>query len=465
MRKWTALLLAVLLAVTPVCAPAEGYRIETLFDVDGKALAPALTELLSIASEAAGQDLLAATDGMNVQDVAEMVELLMDAAAFTLQMQEDGLRVECLMQGKSLLTAQARWTAEEIRLCTSLLPDVELLLPLAAFTEGAEALDAVDWTALLSDLTARTFRWASALPVTEKRGSFGGDAYQGGERRVSYTVTDANFAALADSLLLSVEGNEPLVELLQTLFGEKELAAAFRSFREYSVDVALTSAYHYEFSRVFDENDVNIGLSLNVMEADELVATVSLGTDAAGEKVTLVAGIPLGGGVVYVDAHGAFGSETSFSFGVYQCPTLMSYQQAAQDAGVLVQRQTVTVKEQQADNGYIREINSVYTGDLDQRTQTLQIVVNEPYSLTQTATTWLADGASPVSVVTTTVGEAAEALAFPEGAAVIDVTRAMEDPALMEAMDASIEKGVQNLTILLLQTLPPSLLTMLVQMQ
>ena len=461
MRKWTALLLALLLAVMPVATLAENYEIKIKYDVDGEALTPVLTQVMEMMAQQIGTDMVASVDAA---EVARITELLLDATSFTIHYQPDGVRITCNMQDQYLCSVFVSWNETEIALCTNFLPNLKLTLPLNTVQDALADLATVDWAQVGEDAASRAVRWFAALQASESHGSFGGDAYTGGAKRVMYHITDADIADLMDSLLLGVEGNDALMALLRGVFGEKELTAALRDFREFNVQVRQESQYRYDFSRVYTEKDVLIGLSLNVLEGDELIATASLGADEAGERGALVVSIPLGSGIVYVDAQLILGEKLYGSFAVYQSGKMVSYQHAQTDASLLVQRQTVEIAYTPGENGYVMEINTNYTGAMNQRGQVLQLVVDEPYSMVQTATNWYGDSTKPVTVSNIMVKTYSNTVSFQEGLQPIDLTRLGEDAVQLDALEKSWAKGLQQVTVTLFKVLPAELLTTFMMM-
>jgi len=464
MRKWTALLLALLLAITPWIALAESYEIKVSYDLDGEALAPALTEVAQLMAQTLGEDV--AVDmlaGMDAEAMAKAVELLMDATSFTIQYQPEGVRVVCSMRDQYLCSVFVTWNETEIALSTNLLPDVKLTLPLAEATDMLVQFAEVDWAALGQELAVRTAHWAASQPAVEDVGSFGGNAYAGGTRRLYYAITDADIADLLDSLLLGMESNDSLMGLLKTLFGEAQTAAAIRDFREYNVYVRQESRYHYDFSLVYNKNNVLLGLSLNVLEAEELIASASLGATEAGDEGTLVLSIPLGSGVVYLDAHLTMAETLRCVCSVYQAEQLISYQQAKADAATLMQRQTVEVAYTPNANGHLTEISTEFTGKLNERTQTIQIVMDEPYSMVQTSTLWMGEASEPVAVTTMTVKESSKTTSFQEGLTEINLSLLGQDDAATQAFENAWSKGLQEITVNLFKALPPELMTMFLQ--
>ena len=470
MRKLLALLLAVMLAVMPAASLAEKYKINTKFAFDSEALAPALEQMISMIAEMSGEDPDELLEGMDANQLAEAVALLMNATSFELNWQPDGVRVVCNMQDKYVCSVFIMWTEDEIAMSSNLLPDLKLTLPLAEVKEAMAELLSVDWAAVVDDAVSRVVRWATAQRADVLQGSFAGDAYEGGTKSVQYAITDADIADLMESIVLGVESNDALMELLGSMFGESDVNKALRDFREYNLNVELESEYHYTLNMVYNANDMLIGLSLNVLEGEELITTVSLGANEAGDTCKLVVGVPLGSGVVYVDADLALlaedGTETmKFAFGVYQSDKLISYQQAAQDAFVLVQRQTITAAVQPVNGGQVNTIVSEYTGWIAQRVEIVQTIADEPFSFEEIRKVWLGDGTAPLAVMTTTAEPSAAHNSFQDGLTEIDLTRLSADSDLEEKLQAALDEGVKTVAISLFQALPPQLMTLFIQMQ
>lgn len=466
MRQWTALLMALLLAMMPLTTLAEGYEIKVYYDLDGEAFTPVLEEAMQAVAQLMGEDVMEdMLAGMDAATLSRAAELLLDATSFTVQTQPDGLHIVCNMRDQYLCSVFVMWNEQEIALSTNLLPNVKLTLPLTDVYALADKLAAVDWSAAVQDIYTRTVQWAASLRAMESVGSFGGDAYAGGVRRVSYDVTDADIADLVDSILLGLESNASLMTLLNDFLGENQVREGFRGMREYNMQVRQESKYHYDFSRVYAKEDVLIGFSLNVLEAEELIASASLGANEAGEQGQLVISIPLGSGVVYMDARATVGEKLSGSFAVYQSASLQSYQQVREDAAALIQRQTFEIAYTPQENGHLTEINTQYTGKMNERTQTIQIVMNEPYSMVQTSTLWMGETSEPVAVTTMTVKESSKTTSFQEGLTEINMSILGQDDAATQAFEKAWSKGVQEITVNLFKALPPELLTMFMMPQ
>ena len=461
MRQWTALLMALLLAMMPLTTLAEGYEIKVSYDLDGEAFTPVLEEAMQAVAQIMGEDVMEdMMAGMDAATLSRAAELLLDATSFTVQTQPDGFHIVCNMRDQYLCSVFVMWNEQEIALSTNLLPNVKLTLPLTDVYALADKLAAVDWSAAAQDISTRTMQWAASLWATESVGSFGGDAYAGGVRRVSYDVTDADIADLVDSILLGLESNASLMTLLNDFLGEDQVREGFRGMREFNMQVRQESKYHYDFSRVYAKEDVLIGFSLNVLEAEELIASASLGANEAGDQGQLVVSIPLGSGVVYMDARATVGEKLSGSFAVYQSASLQSYQQVREDAAALIQRQTFEIAYTPQENGHLTEINTQYTGKMNERTQTIQIVVDEPYSMVQTNTVWLGDSTVPVAVTTLHAKGSSRITSFQEGLMAIDLTRMGTDPSMSEALEKAWAKGLQSVSVQLFKALPPELMTL-----
>ena len=469
MKKLLSLVLAMMLALAPACSLAgNAVQINFSYDYDAEALAPALQDVLDAAALVIGSDAYDLLEVMTIQQMAEAVALLMDSTAFTAYVQPDCIRIECSMQGKFVFNVFTAWDEDEIALTSNLIPDVKLVIPLDAAKEAVSQLLQVNWAALVSDASTRIFRWATSMRGHASLGSFAGDAYTNGVKRVEYRLTDMDFADLFESLLLGMESNESLMALLNDMFGADDVDEEIRGFREYSIDVVRSSEYNYTLGLVYDQNDALIGLSMNVLEDDELITTVSLGTDAEGTQIALVVGIPLGSGVVYLDGKatldGMDGAEAlSAVFSVYQSERLISYQQASADASVLVQRHTWDLSVAQDGDKQINTIVSTVSGMMTQRTETVQTIVQSPaFSFEQVSKTWLG-GDKPVAVVTTEAKPSDAAFSLPEGLTAVDLTRMNGSDSA--ALDAALEKGVKDVSVKLLQALPPQLMTLVLKLQ
>ncbi|MBR4081108.1 MAG: hypothetical protein IKK21_04930, partial [Clostridia bacterium] len=258
MRKCISLLLAVMMALLPACSLAEGQQFELSFSYDAETFARVLDEVLALTAQMNGEDALEIIPGMEVREMAEMMTKIINCSSFTAYTQENGVKLVFSMQDKEVISAFVTWDEQEIAATTSILPGVKLSVPLGevdVVQDTMDALAAVDWAALANGMANRVFRWASSLRGNGTLGTFSGDAYDGGVKRVEYALTDADVAALLESLLLGLEGDAAAMTLLGTLFGEELVTQRIRSFREYSNQVVLNSRYHYTVSMVYDEND------------------------------------------------------------------------------------------------------------------------------------------------------------------------------------------------------------------
>ena len=281
MKKLLALLLALLL---PAAALAETYELTLMLDVDEMVMKPLMTAVL--------EGVTISEDVSNETIVDVMLQLLNNTGV-KLKTQEDASAIELIVSGVSLLDLVIHAQDDHLVTTSSLLPKYAIVADDAgndASLAAAAELNSADWPGLAAALCETFQTWFDALEPSVERGSFLGDAYEGGTVCTTYILTDSDLAGLV-RLLLTYDVRSVAAAFL-TAYG-LDGASLLTSFDALNDRVADEDRYAYVLRLVEDDAGAFVGLSLTVFDETAQVSTLSLGKTAKAWK--LVWGMSMSG--------------------------------------------------------------------------------------------------------------------------------------------------------------------------
>ncbi len=312
MKKLLCLICALLVLSVPLLAAAQGeaQRTRLTFSADWEQLAEYL-RLLDRFSEkeqrSFGKGLAELLNGLEITSDADGAA---SATGITLKGEElFGIRYVQTDPGVVLM---------QMSLLPSYTLRAEVGLDAAQpLADALEVLQNFDWESVSQDMEHTRQRWLAGTPCTEEYGSFVGDAYTGGTRRVTYEMDWRDVSLLLECLLDDCAGLFTALEE-SGVTAPEEASSAGRLLR----DAALANPSSYTASVVYNDQDSPVGISLlvysnGVNAADIIydeestpraagstgrrqVASLSVGlNDPESPRVVLGLGLP--DGTLYLD--------------------------------------------------------------------------------------------------------------------------------------------------------------------
>lgn len=311
MRKLLCMLLCMLLLCTT--AQAEAYQGHIRWEADAQG----------------ALDYLAATSEDDPKKLKQLADAMAELAAgldITFGWQDDGIYAALSLKDTLLLDMSVWAKDEQGVIMSNLLPGH--YMSVSASQEETEAsqvayeqLESMDWAAMLADVRNCLNEWLAGLAVTEERGSFMGDAYEGGVYRKSRTFDDKSIAGLVDALVAVLDKHGINDALLDDYLGESGLISGFVRWNHH---IAEENQYSYVLHEVYGINETPIGYSLVALENDEQVMTLSLATAENGWRG--VWGYGLNGQNYYIGVECIQDAEeTLFGLMMYQDPMRAGY--------------------------------------------------------------------------------------------------------------------------------------------
>ena len=151
-------------------------------------------------------ELLTGETGTKATSFAESLAELLDSLRIDVRAQEGGAYLGLSMKDTVLMDMTSISDWEEAKILSNLMPGHYIHATIspeeAAANQAAyEKLLALDTEAFANEFTAVLTAWRDALPASEEKGYFMGDAYDGGVRRVSRSFDDALVAQLVEQLI------------------------------------------------------------------------------------------------------------------------------------------------------------------------------------------------------------------------------------------------------------------------
>lgn len=265
MKRLLSLLL-VLALVCPLTAHAESDSLELTvsFEADEEAMEAYL--------EAVGLEKENAT---LAKGCAELLNIL----ALRWRMQENAEDLAIDLKGETILRLQTVLDDSTMLSYYSLFPGYAIRSELDE--------EAYDWDALIKALLSAADSGLKMVECKEEKGSFAGDAYEGGDTRLLYSFDDRDLALMMRDILRMDE----IADLAAWLEMPDE---ALDDMLETSDEAARKNAYRYQLGKMLADEQM-IGTSLTVLRGDEPVLTLSLAWENdAVSRMVLGYGLPNG---------------------------------------------------------------------------------------------------------------------------------------------------------------------------
>ena len=448
MKKLMAWLMAALLLALPMQAMANGAQTLTLtMETDAARLSPLVTALV----------------GKDNPGLCEDLAKLINTCVFESCWQDDATWTSFALDGETLLKIAAANTGDKDIFVISMVPGyaLETAAQPQLDWDALSRLDLTEEAALLMD---RLSTLSDSLEWTEETGSFLGDAYEGGVRRVTCLLDDRTVYLLAECFLTTMEGSETFAR--EAGVPAEEIFSSMAQLREALLPGALENAYSYRLSLVYDEHDEIIGLSLTALEGDKQVSTLSVGSMEDGLEA--VWGYGRNGVNYYLrltllaeesgDGMQALGMRLS----VIEDPVHLGYALASC-------LEDTTVEEHILSMAYGTVAESIlFSGEYEVTTPAGSMTLSwdgdyaaEPFSLNAVADVYETGSEQSVVTLRLTTGECAALTVDTEGLTVVDIDNMDADTEA--EMDDAITQAATDLGLSLFRMIPAELLMLLVE--
>ena len=247
-------------------------------------------------------ELLTGETGTKATSFAESLAELLDSLRIDVRAQEGGAYLGLSMKDTVLMDMTSISDWEEAKILSNLMPGHYIHATIspeeAAANQAAyEKLLALDTEAFANEFTAVLTAWRDALPASEEKGYFMGDAYDGGVRRVSRSFDDALVAQLVEQLIDTANAWGIDDALVAAYLG---VDGAFEALKSWNRELAEENRFAYALHDVYGIDGRYVGSSLVVQENGAQVMTLSHGMASNGHR--LVWGYGLNGVNYYVQA-------------------------------------------------------------------------------------------------------------------------------------------------------------------
>lgn len=262
MKKLLALLIALLL---PTAALAQASCTEWMMTVDENLCARIYADS-------------GLFDEKQAERLSAALAKVMNGLGVRVITQDNGGALEMVMAGKTVADFTALEQDGQLIITSTLAPGYAMTLPTQLLAAEDDALETflaqVEWAQLAGDAADALVQTASCMDVTTTRGSFSGDAYEGGVYCTTIRLDDSDVSALLSSVL--TEDVRALVTALcQAL--ELDAESLLAEVDALNQRVAQDNAYEYLIRLVSDESGRMIGVSAVVMHGPQQLATLSVG--------------------------------------------------------------------------------------------------------------------------------------------------------------------------------------------
>lgn len=266
MRKLFSLVLAALIALTPIIACGEAYEYTVSLNLDIEKLLPVISSLEdAIPEEYAG--------------MTESILEVIDGVGLTLIAQEDACRISLIHGSSEIADASFNRSGDSLILSSTLFSDYALSFDFEM--NETQTVDPAKLVAALLGAAQAAKQWFDALEPDVAYGSFTADAYDGGTKCTTYMVTDSDLAGVVKSLL-----NDDVKECIAAIADED----ALERLTAVNDQVADEDVHSYILRVVENENGF-LGFSLTVFREVAQIGTVSLGLH--DQQARLVVGLGL----------------------------------------------------------------------------------------------------------------------------------------------------------------------------
>ena len=448
MRKLMACLLAALLLALPLQTLAEGAQSLTLtLETDAERLSPLVTAL----------------SGKDNPTLCESLAELINSCVLEGRWQDDTTWTAVSLKGETLLESTVSYAGEKAAFVTSLAPGYALET-LAQPQMDWDALVQMDWTEEAALLTEKLETLTASLEQTEETGSFLGDTYEGGVRRVTCRLDDRTIYLMAECFLTTLEGSEAFAHAMGMT--QESMAASLVQLRDSLLPGALENAYRYQLSLVYDENDALVGISLTAMEGDKQLSTLSIGPVEDG--LVAVWGYGMGGVNYYLrlillaeeaeDGTLALGLRLS----VLEDPTHLGYAMVSRLDGAAAEEHMLSMAFSPAAEETAVTGEYQVSSPADSATLTWNgAYTAEPFSLDVAADVYASGGDRSLMTLRLTSGTGEAITMDMDGLNVMNMDAL--DEAAQEELDQAMTMAVTDMTFQLFRMLPAELLVLLMQ--
>lgn len=446
MKKLLACLLALML---PLCAMAETASVTWTTEVSPEGL----TRLIDLMQTAAPDAALSLTD----KQTAALAEFMSGFSA-SVGVHESGelMRFVIAYGNETLMDLDCMIQKDEYLYTSSLLPGILLTTPLDVSDKLLEEIIAAwenqPWLALWSRYLRFAERWDGSLDQSVEYGSFAGDTYSGGKRRVTYRFDERDVALLLESIITADEVDDVATLLhgygLQYFDDADGLTNALcQRIR----DAAMENRYSYVLRIVDDgtEGPQIIGLSLLVYEQDQLVSTLS-----ASEN-TVVLGYGLRGENCYLSLETSDAANAPMMLAkLWHDPTRAGYHAASGNEANLLFSAALYQDETDAPLSMRAEIDGPALNNIP---VTLALTLTDSDTAAELALSVTVDGL-PLSTSRMTISVVDDLPAMEtEGLRRIDLNDPSDEDA--DVLDDAIDDAANELAVKLFKLMPPELLT------
>lgn len=276
MKKLLALLIALLL---PTAALAQASCTEWMMTVDENLCAQIFADS-------------GLFDVKQAERLSTALAKVMNGLGFRVITQDNGCAFEMVMAGKTVADLTALEQEGQLIITSTLAPGYAMTVPASLLTAEDDALEAllaqVEWTQLAGGVADALKQMAGCIEVTTTRGSFSGDAYEGGVYCTTIRLDDSDVSALLSCVL-----TEDVRALVTTLCQVMELdaQALLAELDALNQRVAQENAYEYLIRLVSDESGRMIGISAVVMHGTQQLATLSVGLGEQDMRIVFGTGM------------------------------------------------------------------------------------------------------------------------------------------------------------------------------
>lgn len=275
MKRLVALLLALLL---PICVLAES--VEVTIQVK------ASDALFSKLSSQSSLD-LTGFNAASLEKYASLLKALLKDVSIIVVSQENAYSVDFALSGVKLLDMTAYMSGSLTQLTSSLIPGY-VLEETTRKENSLGDLRSERQKKIAADVKAAYENWRAGLNPVTTTGVFVGDAYTGGTKCTTWSITDRDVAALLSAVMTPEMRALIQHETTEATEGKKDVLEAFDAAND---RVLEENKYSYLVRSVKDDRDEFVGLSVSVFEKDMQLATMSVG--AQGNDLRLVVGLGL----------------------------------------------------------------------------------------------------------------------------------------------------------------------------
>ena len=276
-KRILALVLALLL---PVAALAETYCLEWTVTMDAENAKDAIRDT----------GLFAGAD--DEDKVCQAFADMMDGIALRLVTQEDAGRLTLAFDETNLLDMSVIARGEDLVIASDLFSGKGFLIPggmaEAEDDELTRLMENTDWMQLLGGMLNAAMTQLDRFEISTQRGSFSGDAYEGGVYCTTLTFDDADLAALLKAVMTD-ELRALVLNLARAMgFDGKAFLADLDKAHD---DAASQNAYRYIIRLVTDADEQFVGASAVVLQGEKQLGTLSIGY--ADSELRIVVGFGL----------------------------------------------------------------------------------------------------------------------------------------------------------------------------